>query len=188
MEVIMREKKAAVIGILLLVFLFGAGVALGGAPKGECKGQATAEALKARATEYWQHRVKRNFEKTYRFESPERIKGLTLTDYIGTFGGGVKWLAAEVEKVTVKEKTGLVLVKIRYLWNFLGDKGRKDRPKEGLTNKTVDRWELVDGIWYRQFRHVKAARPKTQARTGPPPQEPPEIREEINRDTGKKME
>lgn len=178
----MLEKRFAVIGILLLVSLFLVGEALGNPPES----QEPAQALKARATEYWQHRIKRNYEKSYGFENPGRIKGMNLTTYIGTFGGGVKWLGSEVEKVTVKEKTGLVLMKIRYLWSFSGDRSRMDMPKEGLTSKYLDRWDLVDGTWYHQFRNTKGARPRPQARTGALAKEPTKEKEEINNETGKK--
>jgi hypothetical protein len=52
------------------------------------------------------------------------------------------------------------------VWQFSGDQSVKDIPKEGLTSKTVDRWELVDGTWYRQFKHVKTATPKDKAGDG----------------------
>jgi hypothetical protein len=179
----MSSKKFFLMGICVCMSIFFVLQVAGQSPQS----QDPAENLKARVDKYWKHRISREYEKSYTFENPERIKGITLTKYIGTFGSGAKWLGAEVEKLNIKGENGLVLMKIRYIWTFSGDKARKDLPKEGLTSKFLDRWKLVDGTWYHQFRNVRAATPKPRARKGVPTKEQTKEKEE-NKQQGDRQE
>ena len=79
-------------------------------------------------------------------------------------------------------------MKIRYLWAFPGDKGRKDMPKEGITSKYLDYWKLVNGTWYHEFRNVQSVKPKPRTRTAEPAKEQTSGKKENkhNKETGKK--
>jgi len=109
-------------------------------------GDQDAAQLTARANEYWDHKVKGDLEKAYTFEDPETIGETSLTDYVKSFGGGVKWLDAEVDSVTIAGDKARVLVRIRYRWGFA-----KGQPEDGMVSVSTEFWRRLDGTWYHRF-------------------------------------
>jgi hypothetical protein len=154
----MTAKRLFVIGVVLIFsqcFLWEAS-----GESSQSQGTADelrANELRARAKEYWRYRIDRDYEKSYGFENPEKIKGVNLTKYIGTFGSGVKWLGSEVDQVNINGDTGYVLMKIRY---------------------SMDCWKLVNGTWYHQFRNIQGVKPKPRTRTAGPAKEQTNGKEE----------
>ena len=175
----MTAKRVFVIGVLMIFSQCFLWEASGESSQSQGSGdELRTEELRARAKKYWGYRINRDYEKSYGFENPEKIKGVNLTKYIGTFGPGVKWLGSEVDQVNINGDTGYVLMKIRYLWAFPGDKSRKDMPREGITSKSMDYWKLVNGTWYHQFRNVQGVKPKPRTRTAEPAKEQTNGKEE----------
>jgi hypothetical protein len=105
--------------------------------------------VKTRVHEYWGYKIKRDFEKSYLYESPEYRKEVKLVDYLKSFGPGVEWLGAEVDRVEVAGDQATVLVKVRYRWTMVSA-----GPKEGITSTTKEKWRNVNSIWY----HVRKVR------------------------------
>jgi hypothetical protein len=93
--------------------------------------------VKTRVHEYWGYKIKRDFEKSYLYESPEYRKEVKLVDYLKSFGPGVEWLGAEVDRV------------VRYRWTMVSA-----GPKEGITSTSTEKWKDVNGTWY----HLRKAR------------------------------
>ena len=111
------------------------------------KGVETQESgIKTRVNEYWGYKIKKDFEKSYLYESPEYRQKITLSKYQQSFGPGVEWLSAKVEKVEVKKDQATVRVKIGYRWTMV-----PVGPKDGFTGTVTETWRMVDGTWY----HVK---------------------------------
>ena len=113
---------------------------------------ASSKALEQRAKEYWEHKVKGEFDKSFPYEDPATVKDLTLAEYARSTGGGVKWLSAEPEKVVIDENKGGVYIKIRYLWTFVDP---AQQAEKGFEQAFWDHWTLVDGTWYHQFKSFK---------------------------------
>lgn len=131
-------------------------------------GTDTVAQLTARANQYWSYRVKGDLEKAYAFEDPETIEDTSLTDYVKSFGGGIKWLAAEVDSATIAGDKAQVLVRMRYRWQFA-----KDQPQDGMVSIASEYWRNVDGVWYHRFADARkfrggAAAPAAEGEAQPP--------------------
>lgn len=105
--------------------------------------QDQQELLTQRVNEYWGLKIKRDFEKSYLYESPEYRKNVPLSKYLTSIGPGIEWLSVKVEKVLVEKDLATVHVKIAYRWSMVPVKS-----KEGFTGTTSEEWRMVDGIWY----------------------------------------
>ena len=114
------------------------------------------ELLTARVNKYWGHKIKRDFEKTYPYETPEYRQGVDLSEYRRSFGPGVKWLGAAVEKVTFENGLAKVRVKIRYRWTMVSIDG----PVSGFTGIADENWRMEDGVWYHVKNDVSVIRTK----------------------------
>lgn len=140
---------------------------------GDCN-QDCIEALQKRADEFWGHRVKGKFEKAYEYEDPATVKDVNLTKYVQSIGGGVRWLSAKAEQVTLKEgDIASVLIRIRYQWTFTNDV-----PKEGFEGTFYDPWKQIDGTWYHIYKkpgyHKQKLGEKKETTTGQSESEPAE--------------
>ncbi len=148
----MRLNKLITIGLLIFVWgLFAC----------QTKGKTTqyqdpVEQLKARANEYWNYKVKHDFEKAFVYEDPESIEGLNLTDYIRSVGPAVQWLGAEVESVRIDGDKARVVVKMRYAWAFI-----QNMPDKGFVSTFSDWWRFKNGAWYHVFRRPPWLKSKT---------------------------
>lgn len=112
---------------------------------------SSPEALSARASEYWQHRISADFEKTYAMEDPESLKGASLSQYIRSFGSAAKWKEAVVHSVKLAEDPvkALVTMKIRYSWVF---SNTREAEPPTIESQLVDNWILRDDVWYHVFK------------------------------------
>ena len=102
--------------------------------------QKTEENLKKRAAEYWDLKLKQQFEKAFAYELPDSMKDVTLTIYLTSIGRGVDWLGAEPESVSMEGDKGTVTMKIRYRWTFT-----QDQPQEGMIGRHTEEWRFYDG-------------------------------------------
>lgn len=126
-----------VIFILFLFLVLCAGCA--GMPVGR------TETLTERVNQYWGYLIKNDFEKSYLYESPEYRQGVTALGYAKSFGGGVTWLDARVDKIEEKGDEAVVHVEIRYFWNMA-----LVMPKDGMKSTALENWKFVEGVWYHQ--------------------------------------
>lgn len=109
----------------------------------EC-GKECVESLRTRADEFLNLRVKGEMEKAFKYESPESVKDVTLTDYVQSVGGGVRWLSAKADQINLKkDNIASILVRIRYKWTFT-----PDVPEKGFEGTYYDHWKRIDGTWY----------------------------------------
>jgi hypothetical protein len=114
------------------------------------KGAESRESLvRARVLEYWNHKIKREFDKSYLYETPEYREQVSLMDYLKSYGSGVEWLNAAVEKVEVAGEQASVWVKVEYRWTMIPTQ------KPMIGNAKED-WKWVDDTWF----HIKEAKQK----------------------------
>lgn len=99
--------------------------------------------IKTRVHEYWGYKIKRDFEKTYLYESPEYRKEVKLVDYLKAFGPGVEWLGAEVDKLEVAGDQATVWVKVNYKWTMIP-------VKNTLTSTSKEKWKRMKNTWFHE--------------------------------------
>lgn len=137
--------------IFCIITLFIVSSCASAQPKGN-----TESSLKERVTAYWQHKIKREFEKSYLFESPEIREKINLTDYIKVFSGPGVWKKATISSVAIEGSFATVHVEINYI--IVG----VYCPEEGLTSTIREYWQLEDGIWYHLSKHLIKAKNKVK--------------------------
>ena len=115
-----------------------------------CSGLQTApppesreDRLKKRATEYYQSRIAERLDQAYAYEDAHLRKSVSLADYLKNVGAGVKWLEADIQKVSVNGKKGEVTLTIRFI-----NPMASYVPKEGRKMNITDRWVFEDNDWY----------------------------------------
>ncbi len=109
---------------------------------------AAMEALQQRANQYWQYKLDGKFEMAYELEDPESVKDVSLTEYVRSFGSGVKWLKAEARSAKMQgDDLALVEIMIRYVWTFT-----PHNPKDGFEGITYEPWRLRDNQWYHVYQ------------------------------------
>jgi hypothetical protein len=125
--------------------------------------RGTEEDLKRRAAEYWDLKIKQQFEKAFAYELPDSVKDVTLTIYLTSIGRGVEWLGAEPESVSIEGDKGTVTMKIRYRWTFT-----QDQPQEGMIGRHTEEWRFFEGKWYHVYtgRRGGTQDPKASPETG----------------------
>lgn len=95
-----------------------------------------------RAGEYWAYKVKGEYEKAYTYEAPEFREKVKMADYLTS---GTKWLEARVGEAQVSNDHATVEVTLRYVLL------RPWFPEEGIEKTIMDRWVLLDEVWYHDF-------------------------------------
>ena len=129
------HKRIVFILVVLMIFCTGcAGVPIG-----------QTEMLTERVNQYWGLLLKRDFEKSYMYEAPEYRQEVGIVDYARSFGAGVNWLGARVDKIEEKGNEAVVYVAIRYVWNAM-----MHMPKDGIESIIAEKWSFVEGAWYHQ--------------------------------------
>lgn len=133
------------------------------------RSQGTEEDLKRRAAEYWDLKLKQQFEKAFAYELPDSVKDVTLSIYLTSIGRGVEWLGAEPESVSMEGDKGTVTMKIRYRWTFT-----QDQPQEGMIGRHTEEWRFYDGKWYHVYtgRRGETQDPKASPETGEKSEKP----------------
>ncbi|WP_244083440.1 hypothetical protein [Desulforhabdus sp. TSK] len=131
--------------------------------------QRTEENLKKRSAEYWDLKLKQQFEKAFAYELPDSVKDVTLSIYLTSIGRGVEWLGAEPESVSMEGDKGTVTMKIRYRWTFT-----QDQPQEGMIGRHTEEWRFYDGKWYHVYtgRRGETQDPKASPGTGEKSEKP----------------
>jgi hypothetical protein len=119
-------------------------VALGFA--GGCKRVArpTKEALEARAKEYWDLRVRGDWQQIYSYLCPEERKHISKEIFARQRSAQFSTPEYKIEEVLVQGTEGETVVKFNYRIVIPQD---TERFRKGETSLT-DSWVFADGDWY----------------------------------------
>jgi hypothetical protein len=147
---------------LLLLLMAALSACAGGGPA--ATGQTTAppqaraqqspeEALRARATQFWEARLKGDLAAQYEFLEPGAREQMTLTAFVRS-RGAIVFLSYQLEEVEVVGDQGRVLAKVSF---------RMDLPQVSRfgpwTQTPTMRWVLVRDIWYLKGSQQDADKP-----------------------------
>jgi hypothetical protein len=143
------RKKILVIFILMLFSAIGL---IQCATKTHLVREAEEEILKTRVREYWAHRIKGEWDKSYLFESPEYREKVSLLNYINQHGRSlVKWVDFEITEIAVKNGEGKVKVSGKYMYLIPQVK------KAEFQRLTEELWGKVETQWFRLSQPLKGA-------------------------------
>ena len=132
-------------GALSIVFVVLA-LLLPPLPAEEAKPDAgPTEALKGRASAFWEAKVRQDYAAQVRFFEPKVRRTMSVPDYIRR-QGPIQYLEAQVDGVEVEEARGFVTVRIRF-------QVKLPRQAAPAQQETVVREEWVrrGGEWYRLY-------------------------------------
>jgi hypothetical protein len=114
-----------------------------GCAKNFVKKESDEEILKTRATAYWNHKVRGEFDRSYEFEDPFFRKNVNLNRYIQSIPAGrITWQGAGVERITVYGERADIDIKLAIKIIVSSKKNIEQDVK------ITDKWVKVDGIWY----------------------------------------
>lgn len=143
----MRRRR-----FLLLALLVGGLAACAGQPSAPSMAPPTAqaaltpeEALRARATRFWEARMKGDLATQYDLLEPEARQRVTLTGFV-LARGSVEYQSYKIEEVEVSGDAGKVKAKTRFRLNL--PQVSRFGPWDQLA---IVKWVKVDGTWY--FRY-----------------------------------
>lgn len=152
MKSVNRGVRSTVFGIqallCLLIIFSGCGT------KEALKRISDEDLLRERATMYWNHKVKKEFDKSYAYEYPLFRKQMSVVDYIKGFNTGkASWAGAKIEQVDMQGDSATVGMKIAIQIVVTSSRN--------LEHETYveDKWVKVDGVWYhvpQKFRERKS--------------------------------
>lgn len=138
----MFSKKRNIICLFMMIILACTG----------CKQSVNTESLlKERADTYWQHRIRKEFSKSYLMELPDFQKKTSLTDYLSVFNGKIIFLDAVIQSTEIEKDRATVKLKIAYAFSGIYT------PKGGIPDELKDYWQRINGKWYHHF-----GKPSTQ--------------------------
>jgi hypothetical protein len=100
--------------------------------------------LKKRVREYWDHRIKGEWDKSYLYELPEYREKVSVLKYINQNGRSlVKWVSYEIMEVAISGEEGKIRLngKYRYL---------APQTKNAEFQRMIEeQWVKVETQWYR---------------------------------------
>ena len=126
----MRARYA----VFLMIFM------LLGCASSPQKPPADTSLLVQRAQRYWEYRAKRDFEHSYKLEAPSVRAKYSLSRYIRSFGGVVRY--KKVEVVDAKVEGTKATVRLRITLKLV------IAPSQPLTTYVSDDWVWEKGNWY----------------------------------------
>jgi len=131
-------KKYSLIFIFLLIISFGC------AKKEAIKSLQDEEVLKERVTSYWNHKIKREFDKVYPYEDPLFRKRISLVAYIQQYGSSAKtYTSFEVQNIKLNDaEHAEVKIKTDVRLKVPGAKAFEHE------TELTEQWVRVDGEWY----------------------------------------
>ncbi len=117
--------------------------------------QSPEEALRARATEFWDARVKGDLVTQYGFLEASAREQMTLTGFVRA-RGSVNFLSYLIEGVEVAGDQGRVLAKARFRMSL--PQVERFGP---WTQAAITRWVREGGVWYLKGSQEDAGQPLT---------------------------
>ncbi len=107
--------------------------------------QSPEDALRARATQFWEARVKGDLATQYDLLEPAARERVTLTGYVWA-RNSVIFKSYEIQTVEVAGDEGLVSAKATFRMNV------PQLSRYGPWNQQVAlKWVIVDGLWYVRY-------------------------------------
>jgi hypothetical protein len=103
------------------------------------------EKLRARITQFWKHRMNREFDKMYDFEYPLYRKAVSMVNYIEGAPKHSRILDAEIADISIEGNQAKVGMNVKAwisLPQFRMNKG------DSYTSYRRERWVKADGEWY----------------------------------------
>ncbi len=152
----MRHSRLLLLALLMALFNACAGQTPGRgtppAPQARAP-QSPEEALRARATEFWDARVKGDLFTQYNLLVPEAREGVTLTGFVRARSSFI-FLSYEIQGVEVAGDEGRVTTMTAFRLNLpqVSRFGPWDQ-------RTVMRWLRVDGLWYVMYSQQDVKEP-----------------------------
>ncbi|MCI0408443.1 MAG: hypothetical protein L0191_07750 [Acidobacteria bacterium] len=123
--------------------------------------QSPEEALRARATQFWEARVKSDLVTQHGFLEPKAREQMTLTAFIRS-RSAVVYLAYEIEGVEVAADQGRVLAKTKF--RVALPQAERFGP---WTQPAITRWVREGGAWYLKGSQDDAGQALTTGSTKP---------------------
>ncbi len=116
----------------------------------------TEDVLRERITDYWNYKMKEEFDKSYAYEDPFFRKQVNLVNYIRRFRTDiVKWKSAAVKEIKLAGDSAEVDMILR-------TKVRLPQIKTVEHDSlTKEKWVKVDGVWYHVPEGFKNAKGST---------------------------
>ncbi len=107
--------------------------------------QSPEEALRARATQFWEARVKGDLAAQYDLLEPKAREQVTLTGYVRA-RSGVVFLSYTLQEVEVAGAEGTVTANATFRLNL--PQASRFGP---WTQAAITRWVRVEGLWYLRY-------------------------------------
>lgn len=116
-----------------------------GCAKNVIKKVSDEDALSERIKIYWNHKIKREFDKSYEYEYPLYKKVVPMVKYIQRFSSTVRWLDASILDMKIKGKNAGVdlTVKTRLILPQVPMKAG-----DVYSSHRKEKWVKADGVWY----------------------------------------
>lgn len=153
----MRRSQLPLLALLIGALTACAGQApTGSAPSSPPQAQAPQtpeEALRARATQFWEARVKGDLLTQYNLLEPRARERVTLTGY-ALARGRVVFLSYKIQDVELAGDAGRVTAMTTFRMNLpqVSRFGPWDQ-------RTIMRWVRVDGVWYTAYDQQDVTQP-----------------------------
>lgn len=129
--------------ILILMLLSSIGM-IQCATKAQLVQEAEEEILKRRVQEYWAHRIKGGWDKSYLYELPEYREKVSVVRYINQFGRSpVKWVEFDILELWISGEKGYV--KLNTIYRYQAPHFQKSP----FQRESEEEWIRKDGQWYR---------------------------------------
>lgn len=135
-------RRPAVLGAVTAVVLCALAFAIAWQAAIWPLNQQSARALSRRAQLFWDLRISGDSFGAYQYMM-EAYRRRVDPNGFARSGGIVVWTGAQVKKVTLDEKGGLVDVEIRYRV------AKENAANIESSNEVRERWVLENGEWYR---------------------------------------
>lgn len=128
----------AIISIFFLIIISGC------AKKEAIKSLQDEEVLKERVTSYWNHKIKREFDKMYPYEDPLFRKRISLVAYIRQYGSpAMSYTSFKVQDIKMNDaEHAEVKIKTDVRLKVPGAKAFEH------DTELTEQWVMIDREWY----------------------------------------
>jgi len=156
--------------LLLLALLIGGLTACAGQapaqsapppPQAAAPPQSPEEALRARATQFWEARVKGDLLTQYNLLEPKSRERVTLTGFVRA-RGSVVFQTYKIQEVEVAGDDGRVIAMTTFRMNL--PQASRFGPWD---QRTTMRWVRVDGHWYVMYDQQDVKQPLSAGEKSP---------------------
>lgn len=131
------------INLIYLAAIFSLIIFSGCATKEAVKNVSDEDVLRERVMTYWNHKIKKELDRSYEYEDPYYKKKYNMVSYIKSIHTGkAEWSVAKIESLKIDGDSAIVDMKIRMRVVTAPSKNiEHDVPLR-------ETWVKVDGMWY----------------------------------------